>query len=235
MKQLLYFTILFVLLTIQTTSAQKKQLYGTWQSPDEMIIFDEETATIGGIPFSYQALGNVIKVFDEYGSTLEYKYKINGNTLILSAEGETYTFVKVSDKNVLSDSQNMYDNYNNHQQNVQPYGNNTGANSNLYGTFCSYSSSGYNSAGSYSTTNRISFDGGGNFTYGSESSYSGGGDGYYNNSGGEHGTYIVQGNMVILTFSDGSQYQVSIHFVQDSGEITELMYDGTLYAKALCE
>ncbi len=107
--------------------------------------------------------------------------------------------------------------------------------SKLYGTFCSYSSSGYSSSSVYSTTEHVIFDGKGHYQYGSESSYSGGGDGYYGGNGGYTGTYRIQGNKVILTSSYGEVFVAYIHFVQSSGEITELSYDGTLYAKSLCE
>ena len=99
----------------------------------------------------------------------------------------------------------------------------------LYGTFCSYSSSGYSSSSSYSSSEQVSFDGKGHYQYGSESSYSGGGDGGYN------GTYRLQGNKVILTSSDGEVFVAYIYYVQSSGEITELKYDGTVYAKSLCD
>jgi hypothetical protein len=40
---------------------------------------------------------------------------------------------------------------------------------------------------------------------------------------------------VILTFSDGSKYAVEIYSYNNSGEINGLKYDGTVYAKALCD
>jgi hypothetical protein len=36
-------------------------------------------------------------------------------------------------------------------------------------------------------------------------------------------------------FPDGSQSQASITMVQNDGRITELTFEGKLYAKALCE
>ena len=111
----------------------------------------------------------------------------------------------------------------------------TAQNSKLYGTFCSYSSSGYSSSSSYSSSEHVSFDGKGHYQYSSESSYSGGGDGYYGGDGGYSGTYRVNGNKVILTSSDGEVFVAYVHYVLSNGVITELKYDGTLYAKALCD
>lgn len=108
-------------------------------------------------------------------------------------------------------------------------------NSRLYGTFCSYSSSGYSSSSIYSSSEHVTFDGKGHYQYGSSSSYSGGGDGYYGGSGGYNGTYRVNGSKVILTSSDGEVFVAYIHYQLSNGVITELKYDGTIYAKALCD
>ncbi|NOZ33798.1 MAG: hypothetical protein GXO80_00685 [Chlorobi bacterium] len=113
---------------------------------------------------------------------------------------------------------------------------NTNAQTNkLYGTFCSYSSSGYGSSSSYSSSEHITFDGKGHYQYNTESSYSGGGNGYYGGNGGYGGTYRVKGNKVIITSSDGEVFVAYVYYVQSSGEITELKYDGTMYAKSLCD
>jgi len=105
----------------------------------------------------------------------------------------------------------------------------------LYGTFCSYSSSGYSSSSSYSSSEHVSFDGKGHYRYSSNSSYSGDSGGYYGDDGGSGGTYRLQGKKVILTSSDGEVFVAYVHFVKSNGVITELKYSGTLYAKALCD
>ncbi len=225
MKQFV-FSFIFILLTVNM-QAQKKKLYGSWQASNGTVTtFTAQTMTMAGSSYKYKVIGNIIRVFDQAGNTLDYKYKIQNNQLYLYVEGYgTYILQKMG-----ANQQVGYGN--------QGYGNqgNTSDNARLYGSFCSYSSSGYSGSSSYSTTQTVTFDGRGHYTYGSQSSYSGGGDGYYGGNGGYTGTYRVVGNQgVILTASDGSVYKVAIHYVQNSGEITELMYDGTLYGKALCE
>jgi len=103
----------------------------------------------------------------------------------------------------------------------------------LYGTFCSYSSSGYGSS-SYSTSEHVYFDGKGHYQYGSNSSYSGGGDGYYGKGDVYAGTYRIQGKKVILTSSYGEVFIAYVYFTQSNGQVTELSYDGTLFGKSLC-
>jgi hypothetical protein len=224
-------SILFILITINM-QAQKKKLYGSWQASNgTLTTFTPQTMTMAGSTYKYKVIGNIIRVFDEVGNTLDYKYKIQNNQLYLYVEGYgTYILQKVSGNRQVGYGNQQYG-----QRNRGNGGGNSAYNTYLYGTFCSYSSSGYNSSGSYSTVGKVYFDGRGNFQYGSESSYSGGGDGYYGGGGDERGRYTVQGNRVLMQFSDGSQIAVQIYVQQNSGEITELMYDGTLYAKALCE
>ena len=233
MKTKHLFLIIIMLASLQNISAQKNKLYGSWQASNGTITtFTPQTMTMAGSSYSYKIIGNIIRVFDEANNSLDYKYQIKGNQLYLYVEGYgTYILQKVN--------ANQQVGYNNPANGNQGYGNqgygNSGNNQYLYGTFCSYSSSGYSGSSSYSTTNRVYFDGRGNFQYGSESSYSGGGDGYYGGSGTEQGRYQVQGNRVLMQFQDGSQIAVQIYVQQNSGEITELKYDGTLYAKALCD
>ncbi len=106
--------------------------------------------------------------------------------------------------------------------------------SGLYGTYCSYSGSS-GSYSSYSSSQWAQFDGQGNFTYGSSGSYSGGGDMYHNSGADGQGRYAVQGNTIILQYSDGSSEQAQVYVRQTNGSITEVMYQGTLYAKSLCQ
>jgi hypothetical protein len=122
------------------------------------------------------------------------------------------------------------------QQQRQPVG--SGQEYLLQGTLCSWSgsSSGYGNS-SYSSSTRVYFDGQGNFSYSSESSFSGdAGIAYGGNQGaGNGGTYRVVGNQVQLQFNDGTTGVAQINMQQDDGRITELMYEGTLYATGLCE
>ncbi|MFQ5584857.1 MAG: hypothetical protein ACE5GL_10515, partial [Calditrichia bacterium] len=80
------------------------------------------------------------------------------------------------------------------------------------------------------------FDGQGGFSYGSEASFSSDdGLAYGGSPGGEKGTYRVAGDQVYLTFADGSQGVATVKIRQNDGRITELMYEGDLYAAELCE
>ena len=241
-KVLSIITSIMLLLAFETATAQKSKLYGSWQATNGSITsFTKTTMTVAGSPYRYTVSGNIITVYDQSNNTMQYKYQVKGNQLYLYAEGYgTYVLTKTTGQ-----AQNT--GYGNTGYGNVGYGNqtngsgNTGqrnaaANARLYGTFCSYSSSGYSGSSSYSTTEHVTFDGRGHYTYGSQSSYSGGGDGYSGGDGGYSGTYRVVGNKgVILTASDGSQYRVAIYYVQQSGEITELKYDGTIYAKSLCD
>ncbi len=211
-------TAVILLLSING-NAQKKKLMGNWKASNGSITsFSPQNMTMAGASYKYEVRGNKINVYNEYGDSMQYKYQVKGNKLYLYVEGVgTYILTKV-------------------KSNISRRNTNTAGANRLYGTFCTYSSSGYSGSSSYSTTQRITFDGRGHYTYGSESSYSGGGDGYYGGNNGYSGTYKVVGNKgVILTDAEGNQYRVAIYFVQNSGEITELKYDGTVYGKNICD
>ena len=217
--------VFIIMISSFTTMGQTNSLFGSWQSTNGTITsFTDVVMIVGNDSYKYTVNQNSIKLFDGNGNSMSYKFQVDGNTLYLVEHGVgTYILTKVNTKQSTNKS-------NTQQRNI---GASAGR---LYGTFCSYSSSGYSGSSSYSTTQRVSFDGRGRYSYGSESSYSGGGDGYSGGTGGYSGTYVVNGNKsVILTASDGSKYEVQIFFVQDSGDITELKYDGTVYAKSLCD
>jgi len=212
-----------------TQTGQNTQLYGNWQASNGTIMsFQQNSVSVGADSYSYQVSGTNLTMYNGNGESLAYTYQIQGNQLYLNLPGSgTYTLTKTTNN-----------------QTTQPIGNrNQGTNQvagvgaeRLYGSLCSYSSSGYSGSSSYSTTKRISFDGRGHYQYGSSSSYSGNGDGYSGGDGGYSGTYKVVGNEgVILTASDGSVYKVALESWKGSGEITGLKYDGVIYAKALCD
>ena len=203
------------------------ELMGNWQATNGTVTsFDRQYMTIAGDKYKYKVIGNIITVYDAAGNSMVYKYQVKANQLYLYVEG-TGTYVLTRATGGRQDNGS-------YQEAANTNGSTT-ANARLYGTFCSYSSSGYSSSSSYSTTRHVSFDGKGHYSYGSESSYSGNGDGYVGSDSGYSGTYRVQGKKVILTENDGTQYVATIFFVQDSGEITELKYGETVFAKALCE
>jgi hypothetical protein len=203
------------------------ELYGRWQANNGSVTsFDKQYMTIAGNRYRYTVQGNIITVYDQAGNTMTYKYQLNGKKLYLYVEGAgTYVLTKAGGRN-----QNLA-----HGGSAVPAQGNTAANARLYGTFCNYTSSGYSGSSSYSTTRRVSFDGRGHYSYGSQSSYLGDGEGYAGGDGGYSGTYKVQGNKVILTENDGTQYVATIYFVQRSGEITELKYGEKVFAKSLCD
>lgn len=99
-----------------------------------------------------------------------------------------------------------------------------------------------------SSTTRATFDGRGRVTLGSETVFGGSltdqyGDDVARYGGGtgnqyaptSGGTYRVEGQRVVIRWADGATTTCTIHMRQTSGQITELMCDGTLYGAALCE
>ena len=217
------FIVILILSLSTSIDAQSNALYGSWQANNGTIMaFGSNNVSVGSDSYNYKVSGTSLTMYNENGESLTYKYQVERGQLYLYLEGTgTFILTKVEG--------NRTPNRNTQNANISP------DNNRLYGTFCSYSSSGYSGSSSYSTTQRVTFDGQGHYSYGSESSYSGGGDGYNNSSGGYSGGYkVVENKGVVLTDSDGSEYRVLIFFVQDSGEITELKYDGVVYAKNLC-
>ena len=233
MKTKILFFSIFLIFTHTFSQAQNKQLMGTWKATNgSLMIFANNTVQVANDTYAYQIYGDQLTMFDQSGNTISYTYKIQNAQLYLYLPNVgTYVMSRVQANNRGYNQQRTHTN-----SNTRSNTGNLAANRRLYGTFCSYSSSGYSGSSSYSTTQRVYFDGQGHYQYGSQSSYSGNGDVYGGGDGGYSGTYRVVGNQgVVLTASDGSQYRVAIYFVQDSGEITELKYDGTVYAKSLCD
>jgi hypothetical protein len=106
----------------------------------------------------------------------------------------------------------------------------------LQGWFCSYGGSS-GSSSSYSRSTRVFFDGQGGFSYSQESSFSSGAGLAYGSRGGgaNRGRYRVESNRVVLTFGDGSSGVANVYNRAGNGRITELMYNGQLYAPQLCD
>ena len=224
-------TLLFIL-THFVLQAQNKKLMGIWYATNgtKMIFDPNGTVKVANDIYAYKVQGNQLGMFNQAGQSIIYTYAIKHGKLYLYLPGTgTYVLTRKKTAKTYSTQQGQ-------AQRTGYGGGNSALNRRLYGSFCSYSSSGYGGSSSYSTTQKVTFDGQGHYSYGSESSYSGGGDGYSGGDGGYSGTYVVKNNrVVILTATDGSQYQVEIYFVQQSGEITELKYNGTVYGKSLCD
>jgi hypothetical protein len=220
----------------KTSSTQKQTveaLLGTWSARGEegetRLIFEtEDRLVFDGEPLEYRLVPGAIHVQDEFGET-DYKYTLKGDLLKIDfPEGYTLEFRRL--KTAAKPSSK---------------GGTAGAGERmLFGTLCNYSGSS-GSYGGYSITRAITFDGHGNFTTGSESAYStkhydSGGDqtaaGHgYGSGEGSSGTYHVNGETILFTFSDGSTAEGRVHFRQDNGTITEIMVNDRLYGKALCE
>ncbi len=104
----------------------------------------------------------------------------------------------------------------------------------LRGKLCNWSGSS-GGGSSFSSTRWARFDGRGRFVYGSGSSYSGGNGGMYNNGAEGGGTYEVRGDRIILRYDEGGVDVAVVHNRAANGMITEVMFEGRLYAAALCE
>ena len=190
-------------------------------------------ATMGDTPFDYQVLqGGLIRLQDQSGYN-DYAYKLSGDNLEMSySDGAKFVCRRTSQAEGTMTRNNM------------PGGNNNQAGGQsawqLQGTFCSWSvSSSYYSSSdysSYSSTQRITFDGRGRWSFGSESSFSSNaGLAYSGGDGGESGLYQVNGNQILYRTNSGEQGIAQVKMQQNNGQITEIMVDGTLYSPALCE
>jgi hypothetical protein len=104
----------------------------------------------------------------------------------------------------------------------------------LQGTLCSWSGSS-GGGSSFSTTRWARFDGRGRFTYGSNSSYSGGNGGMYNGGAEGGGTYEVRGDRILLHYDEGGTDVAYVYNRAGNGMITEVKFEGRVYAAALCE
>jgi frataxin-like iron-binding protein CyaY len=184
------------------------------------LIFNGETA-------QYQLKEGAIQVMGDYG-WIDYPYTLNQGLLTITfPDGSRFPFAKAP-------SAAAPGQYGINQQNVNQQTAGVGLEWQLNGSLCSWSGSS-SSTSSYSRTQKIVFDGKGNFQFGSEASFSSNaGIAYSGNPNVETGTYRVGENTVTLFFKSGETYQVKINMRQNNGTITELMHSGTLYAKGLC-
>jgi hypothetical protein len=214
---------------------QGSGLSGRWifQNQQGQLVLEFISAnqlSFNGEIIQYQLKEGIIQVMADYG-WIDYPYALNQGTLTITfPDGGRYPFTQAS--SAAMNQQGMYQQGANQQGMNQQGG---GATWQLNGALCSWSGSS-NDYSSYSRTQKIVFDGQGNFQFGSESSFSSdAGLAYGGNPNVSTGTYNVGESIVTLHFSSGETYQVQINMRQDNGRITELMYDGTLYATGLCE
>ncbi|NOY44883.1 MAG: hypothetical protein GXP50_05460 [Deltaproteobacteria bacterium] len=112
---------------------------------------------------------------------------------------------------------------------TQPGGGDTAL---LYGEFCHFSGSSI--GGTYGKLTSISFDGQGRWSMGGETYSSGSAGTFYGEGAQDSGTYSVQGQTIYYQTSDGYQGTAQVYVQQPTGEITEIVVEGDIYAKALC-
>jgi hypothetical protein len=219
------FSTLFVfgfVISIFAQTGSNKKLLGNWQYSNQygtstLVFQSGNQLVLDGVPASYTATANIIQVYTD-GQYWNYPYKLSGNVLSVTfPEGYVVNYKKTS----ASASSNA---------NIK------GKVYLLSGTFCSYSSSS-SSYSSYSSSTKVYFDGRGSFQYKSETSFSSNAGSYSNdgNNGVSTGKYDIKGNSIILYFPDGTTGYADVFFKQDNGSISEIKYDGTIYAKSLCD
>lgn len=211
---------------------QASTLSGRWlfQNQQGQLVLEFLSASqlsFNGEKTQYQLKDGVIQAMGDYG-WIDYPYTLSQGTLTITfPDGTRLPFTR-------STSTDSY------QQRINQQGMNqqtaVGASTwQLKGALCSWSGSS-NSSGGYSRTQKIVFDGQGNFQFGSESSFSSdAGIAYGGNPNGKTGTYSVGEGTVTLRYQDGDIYEFKIKIRQDDGRITCLDYDGTLYAADLCD
>lgn len=216
MKTFLFTVLIFLSLNAQT------QLSGIWVSnsygTSVTLQFKSENQLIYDGELSYYAASsNIIRIQEEYGF-VDYPYLIqHGELKIQFPDGSIAVFVRK--KRTTSGTTQTP---------------NQSSNGQLIGWLCSWSGSS-GSYSSYSSATHVYFDGTGRFSINSESSFSGTAGLAYGGGSDGGGTYSVNGTQIRLTFQDGSSGVAQVKMQQSNGQITEFMYEGTLYATALCE
>ena len=220
-------------------SGSSDGLLGRWKCSNSYGVASLEFQTgnrlvYEGEAMTYEQGPGVLRVQEEDGPA-EYRYALKGDVLqLVFPEGDRMECRRVpggggaarggADSRLGSGSPGA----------GQPSG---GGSANLLqGRFCSYAGSS-GSSSSYSRSTRVFFDGQGGFSYGQESSFSSGAGLAYGSQGGgaNRGRYRVENNRVMLTFGDGSSGVANVYNRAGNGRITELMYEGQLYAPQLCD
>ena len=216
---------------------QASTLSGRWlfQNQQGQLVLEFLSAnqlSFNGETTQYQLKEGVIQAMGDYG-WIDYPYTlIQGTLTITFPDGSRLPFTKTSS----TDPNKQWSNQQGaNQQGTGAQSAGGGATWQLRGTLCSWSGSSNSSSG-YSRTRKLVFDGQGNYQFGSEASFSSdAGIAYGGNPNVETGTYTVGENTVTLRNRSGESYQFTINMRQNNGTITELMFNGTLYATGLCE
>lgn len=205
----------------QQPATAQAALLGTWQcqrglrGTASLIFHTASHLVYDGEATEYTLVPGAMRVQGPSGP-IDYPYSLQGNNLAIGfPDGSRIQCVKASAE-------------------AEPRAGG-GNESHLRGMLCHWSGSSTSSS-SFSRSTRVNFDGRGIFSYGTESSFSGeSGLAYSGPGAGNRGTYRVVGNTVHLKFSDGSSGVAQVQMRQADGRITELMFEGQLYAAGLCD
>jgi hypothetical protein len=206
---------------------QASTLSGRWlfrNQQGELVLefLSASQLSFNGEKTQYQLKDGVIQAMGDYG-WIDYPYTLSQGTLTITFPDGTILPFKRS----ASTASN--------QQRINQQASGGASNWQLNGALCSWSGSS-NSYSGYSRTQKIFFDGQGNFQFGSESSFSSdAGIAYGGNPNAKAGTYSVGEGTVTLRYQDGDIYEFKIKVREDNGRITCLDYDGKLYATSLCD
>jgi hypothetical protein len=211
----------------QTSPLAGRWLFQNQQGQLVLEFISSNQLSFNGETTDYQLKEGIIQAKGEYG-WIDYPYTLSQGTLTITfPDGSRFPFTKTSP--AVTAQQGIGQPAMNQQASAG------GSVWQLKGSLCSWSGSS-SSSSSYSRTQKIVFDGKGNFQFGSESSFSSNaGIAYGGNPNVETGTYSVAESNVTLRFRSGETYVVKINMRQDNGMITELMHNGTLYATGLCD
>ena len=216
----------------QASTLSGKWLFQTQQGQLVLEFLSANQLSFNGETTQYQLKEGVIQAMGDYG-WIDYPYTLIQETLTITfPDGSRLPFTKTSpaDPNRQLPSQQGMNQPGGSQQSAG-----SGATWQLRGSLCSWSGSSSSSSG-YSRTQRITFDGQGNFQVGRESSFSSdAGIAYGGNLNVQRGTYIIGERTVTLYYQDGSKYEFQIKIRQDNGIITTLGYNGNLYSTELCD
>ena len=213
-------------------TAKKTVPAGRWVFSNEqgrltLEFLSDSELSFNGETTSYKIMNGIIQAMGDF-NWIDYPYTMNQDILSITfPDGSVIPFTR--DNPQSADKTNAAPPATN-QQTTEG-----GDVWQLQGAICSWSGSS-GSYSSYSRTQKIVFDGRGNFQYGSESSFSSdAGMAYDGNQNVKRGTYKVRDTLVILYFQNGTVNVFQVKTRQNSGMITEMMFDGALFAKGLCE
>lgn len=206
----------------QSSTLSGKWLFQSQQGQLVLEFLSSNQLSFNGETTQYQMKEGIIQAMGDYG-WIDYPYTLaQGALTITFPDGTKIPFTKTSSSPM-------------NQQGAGQQSSGGGSTWQLKGVLCSWSGSSNSSSG-YSRTQRLVFDGQGNYQFGSESSFSSdAGIAYGGNPNTERGTYSVGETTVTIYPQSGESYQLRVNMRQNNGMITELMYGKTLYATGLCD